>query len=401
MKADPAPADSFRATFASRWTWLSVATLLYWGAAHSLRPLVPLRLSELGAGDAEIGLIVAAYSLLPLFLAIPGGQLADRLGASTVLVGGFVGMGVVGVGYALATSSAQILVLQLGMGVAELGVWIALQSLISHAGTGRFQDRHLSLFSLAWGVGMSVGPSVGSLAYEHLGFPALGWIYTIGALAALAPSLAAPRPSHAVTGDPAQAGPVARHAIELGRRPEVTATLTASFATAYLNSIQTSFYPLLLERAGLSVAEIGLLLSTIAVSSLLVRVALPLLQRRLSDAVVLLWGTVIATVAMALTPWGTFALPLLFLGAAVFGAAFGVGPPLTVKLMAASTGAPERGLAMGVRLTANRLALVSQPVVFGGMAAAIGMSAAFPLSGGLLLGLAAVTGRRLKGVSPA
>ena len=117
----------------SRWAIASLAVLLYWLAAHSLRPLVTIRLDELGATDAQIALTVAAYSVFSLLLAIPGGRLVDRVGVMRVLVVSLTAMVLVGVGYALATTPEQIIALQAVNGVVELGVWLALQSLATPA----------------------------------------------------------------------------------------------------------------------------------------------------------------------------------------------------------------------------------------------------------------------------
>ena len=170
----------------SRWAIASLAVLLYWLAAHSLRPLVTIRLDELGATDAQIALTVAAYSVFSLLLAIPGGRLVDRVGVMRVLVVSLTAMVLVGVGYALATTPEQIIALQAVNGVVELGVWLALQALASHAGGGEFLTRQLALFSLAWGIGLAVGPALGGAVYGAMGFQPLGWLYAGVTLVALA-----------------------------------------------------------------------------------------------------------------------------------------------------------------------------------------------------------------------
>ncbi len=45
------------------------------------RPLIPLYASNLGASPTEIGLIVALFSSLPMFLSIKAGKVIDRIGA--------------------------------------------------------------------------------------------------------------------------------------------------------------------------------------------------------------------------------------------------------------------------------------------------------------------------------
>lgn len=378
------------AALRSRWALVSISTLLYWCAAHALRSFVTLRLDALGSSDVLIGVAAAAFPALSLVLAIPLGRAMDRTSVRLVLVTSYVGMAVLGVGFALAGSPVALVVLQALNGVTELGVWLALQALASGAGRGAFLTRQLAVFSLAWGFGIAVGPVVGAAVFAALGFAALGWVYA--ALSGLALLVALAAPSAAVRADPDAPEPPSTSLFGgmrvITARPAVRAVLLASFVALYCNSIKSSFYPLYLERSGVSVARIGLLLSIIGVASLLVRIALPALLRRLRAASVLVAGMVIEIVTLSLTPLlGTFWL--LAGAAALFGTGHGVNPPITVELMARSTDERERGLAMGVRVTANRLAQVVQPVVFGGLSSAIGLAAAFPASGVLL---AVVTG---------
>ncbi len=58
------------------------------GAVYVARPLTSYRLLAVGSGAREIGLVAAAFALLPLFLAIPLGRLADRRHDRPLLVGG-------------------------------------------------------------------------------------------------------------------------------------------------------------------------------------------------------------------------------------------------------------------------------------------------------------------------
>lgn len=367
-----------------RWALVSLATLFYWFAAHSLRPLVTLRLDELGASDAQIGLVVAAYPLCSLFLAVPAGRLVDRLGVLRILALALTAMALVGAGYAMATTTAHILVLQAANGVVELFVWLALQALVTHAGTGAFRTRQLSLFSLAWGIGLAAGPVLGSWVFALAGFRPLGWVYaglSLGAFVALAvPRRDIPQPTPQQTAAIAPSREVIRRLL---RQPAVKGVLLSSFVSLYVMSIRNSFYPLFLERSGVEIARIGLLLSAMGVASLAVRVLLPPLQRRFHAGRILLWSMWLPTIAMGLTPW-LGAYPLLFVAAVVIGAGGGLNPPVTVELMAMHTRTDERGIAMGLRLTANRLAQVVQPLVFGGLVAVASVASAFPLSGLLL-----------------
>lgn len=378
----------------SRWVFVSLSTLLYWCAAHALRPYVALRLDDLQAGDAFIGLAVAAFPFLSLFLAIPAGRAVDRVGVRTVLGVSYAGMAALGIGFAVVDTATPVLGLQMGNGVAELGAWLALQALASSSGTGATLTRHLALFSLSWGVGIAIGPVLGAAVYDAHGFSSLAWVYvgltTAAALVgALAPRMEVRRDVSVTTPSLVMGTRV------IARRPAVKAVLLASFVALFTNAIRSSFYPLYLERAGMPVARIGVLLSIMGVAMLAIRMVLPAMLARWSRGGVLLAGMWAEVVAMAATPvlgtWG-----LLVVAAAVFGAGHGLNPPITVEMMAVHTEPGERGLAMGVRVTANRLAQVLQPALFGALSVTMGLAAAFPASGLALAGIVWTAGRQLQ-----
>jgi MFS family permease len=240
----------------NRWAFVSLATLLYWFAAHTLRPLVTLRLDELGASDTQIALTISAYSFFSLFFAIPGGRLVDRIGIVKVLTASLVGMSLIGIGYIVADSPLEILLVQIPNGIVEIGVWLALQALVSHAGSEAFLTRQLALFSLAWGVGLAVGPAVGGAVYEGLGFAPLGAIYAVAALGALgscflAPYRDSPEGLRTQRGMERNTWEAIRHIVA---RPAVKGVLLSSFVALYLQSLKQSFYPLLLSRMEIPVA---------------------------------------------------------------------------------------------------------------------------------------------------
>jgi MFS family permease len=385
-----------RRALLSRWALVSAATLLYWVVTQAVRPFVALRLQDLGADDLTIGVALAGASVGGLLLAIPSGRLLDRLPQREVQVGALLGLAATTAGLALTGSVAALVAMMIGNGVFAMWVWLAQQSIITHAGSGAFRDRQLGLFSLAWGIGLAAGPSVGAVAYDRAGFGALCAVCTALCLAATAAAAGAP---------PVAASPRAEATEDtfrgsLGRsfaNPVLVGVLLASFVNIYVQSLRVSFYPVYLERAGVGVARIGLLLSLIGVSSLLVRAVLPAATRRFGEFGLLLWSTWVAIVGVVLTPFAP-QFAVLVLGALLIGVGLGANPPITVSLVAHHSEAHERGLAVGLRMVANRSAQVAQPLVFGGVASVVGLALAFPVSAALLAGLTLWMGLRLRRV---
>jgi len=169
-------------------------------------------------------------------------------------------------------------------GICAMRVWLVLQSMITHAESGSARDRHLALFSLTWGVGLAAGPSVGALAYDGAGFGALCGVCAALCLLGAAASVRAPavHPSPPPLTDDELRVDASFRAV-LGRcfgNPVLVSVLLSSFINIYVMSMRLSFYLVYLERVGVTVPQIGFLLSTIGVASLAVRAVLPAAIRR-------------------------------------------------------------------------------------------------------------------------
>jgi MFS family permease len=373
-------AASWRGTVTSRWAVVSLLALLYWTASHSLRPFVVVRLDDLGASTQEVGLVAAAYAFFSLFLAIPGGRAIDRLGSTRVLYGSLVAMAALGVAYASAGSVLQLFILQMVNGVVELGVWLAVQTLVTGAGTGQALAKQLSLFSFTWGLGIAIGPTLGGLVYDGLGFATLGMMYAGLALAMLLAVWWVPVQS---AGLRTRGGRLGRDAWQTAMQPAVRGVLLSTFAVMYVISIRSTFYPLVLQDRGIAIPLIGVLLSIMGIASLAVRPLLPALVRRFGPGPVLLLSTLVGVVGISATPWLLHPV-LLVLAAIVTGAGYGSNPPVGLQLLSEESAQSNRGLLMGLRATASRLAQVLQPLAFGSLAAVAGTVAAFPISGAAL-----------------
>ncbi|MGH3664767.1 MAG: MFS transporter [Egibacteraceae bacterium] len=388
-----AEGHGWRATWLTRWTFLSLASLCYWTGTQALRPMVALRLADLGSGDAVIGFVLGLHSFVTFFIAVPSGRLTDQIGLRRALLAGLAGMALAGVAFARFGSVWQLAVVLMVAGVAELGAWVAMQALASHAGTGQMLRRQLALFSFAWGAGLAFGPALGGALYARAGFAWVGVSYAVAAVVGGVGGALLPGP-----GDSGRDRPQVSMLSAVGqmwRSAPVKSVLLSSFVVLFVYGIRNSFYPLLLERRGVAINQIGLLLSTIGVASLLIRIPLPSMLRRAGAERTLIASMWTAIIAITLTPWlGSL---WLYVGAVCIGIGLGVNPPVTMELMAVHTAAHERGLAMGLRVGSNRLAQMVQPVLFGAVAAAAGLPAAFMAGGAFLIAVAVASNPMARG----
>lgn len=381
--------------------WLAASVAVFFVATTMSQPFVPLYAEALGAGKATVGLIVASFALLPFIFAVSAGSLTDRLGARRMVILGSLGSAATSLLAAVPTLPTLILA-QIGAGLAQLLVLIAAQTLSgSLPGSG---ERNYGWFTTAASGGQLVGPLVGGPLADSVrsagGSEALGYsilfVTTAACLVATAviarklPGASVGRARTAPTG-----GARKQSARALLKSPIMQAAIIVSFSVLFTMGARQAFFPLYLSGIGLSVSSIGILLSLRAVVSMLVRPFMGALTRAFTRYWVM-WGAVLSSAfGIGLIPflhtfWSQAALTILT------GVGLGLAQPLSMIAVSEMSRDEERGLALGVRLTGNRLAQLSNPLLFGIVAESAGLAAAF-VSAGFLLAAAALLVLRWRG----
>ncbi|HEX7148110.1 MAG TPA: MFS transporter [Actinomycetota bacterium] len=376
--------------------WLArilAGVVLTQAALHLARPVTSYRALALGADARAIGLITAAFALVPLVVAVPLGRASDRWRVGHLLTGGIalgavacVLLGVAGTLWELALASAVL-------GLGHLALTLAGQSLIARQSADARHDRDFGLYTAGASLGQLIGPAMAGLALSSAGrsledATTLGFLLAAGLMALAVPTSFATdrlgragRPRGGGLGRPLRAGEL------IGARG-VPAGMFASLALLATVDVLTAYLPVLGVQRGISPLVVGALLSLRAATSILSRLLIPWMIPRLGRIRLLAAsaaGSALLTAALPLS--GSIAA----LGALLAAAGFllGIGQPLTMSMVVQAVPSDTRGTALAIRLTGNRFGQVATPAAAGLVAGAAGVSAAFWLTGGLL-GLAAL-----------
>jgi MFS family permease len=396
------PADWGRA-FAIQ---LAVAALCV-TAVHAGRPTVTYRALELGASTFDIGLIQAAFSILPTLLAVVIGRWVDRTGEGAWLA---VAMGVMTLGGIIGTYAGDLLGLgasQLVLGMGQILFLVAGQSLVANYGPRERRDARFGHYATAHSVGQLAGPALAAIVIGG-GLGLAGW----GPLGALLPptssghaflvstlltgaatllALFLPRPRR---GRPGEASPSPQPGIvamtrQVMRRRGMPAAMVVSIIVASAVDMVIAYLPVYGETAGLSVGLVGLLLTVRGVAALVSRFFMPQLIALLSRERALALSMLLAGGGLIALPFVTSDWVLVLLMVAA-GLGLGLGQPMTISWVATRSPRSERATALGVRLTGNRASLLLIPPVLGAVAGAAGVTAIFVVLAGSLVGGAAV-----------
>jgi MFS family permease len=358
-----------------------------------LRPTSAYRAIELGVSPAWLGALTASFAVVPLLLAVPSGQATDRFGERRVMLLGAVLMTLSGAVFALERGGAAGLVLgSVVLGTGHLLSVVGQQAAVANsAGPGRF-DSAFGYYTFAASLGQAAGPALITLLGGSAELPDTTPIFlTATALGAVL--LAATAFLRIPAAERAGEAASTRGMGSLLRLPGLLRALLVSCVVLAAVDITLVYLPALGTERGLAAGTVGLLLTLRAVASMASRFFLGRLvpfvgRRRLMVASVALAAVSMAVVAVP--------LPIVALGATVvlMGLGLGVGQPLTMSWLAELAPAGQRGRAMSLRLTGNRLGQVLIPSTVGLVAAGVGAAGVLAATAAALAAVG-VAARRL------
>ncbi|HDJ38597.1 MAG TPA: MFS transporter [Methanosarcinales archaeon] len=134
--------------------------------------MLPAYKLQLDASVGGLGISIAAHLSARLIFQTPVGILSDRFSRRNILVGGLCGTALLLVGMAHATTAIQLPLMMFAAGVTSAAVTVpALASGADLASPGMV-GQQMSLFPMASGIGMVVGPLLAGFAAAYLGFAA-------------------------------------------------------------------------------------------------------------------------------------------------------------------------------------------------------------------------------------
>lgn len=155
----------------------ATAVVVGGGTIAMLEPVLALYLSsEIGLGPARIGLVFGGGAVVAALLHPVFGRIADRTGGRRLTLIGLGAIGAVLPTLALIGSFGSAVALY-AVGVIAISMMVApslayMAEATSASGIQSFGVA-FGLYNFAWALGLLVGPSLGGVLYERLGFTVL------------------------------------------------------------------------------------------------------------------------------------------------------------------------------------------------------------------------------------
>ncbi len=347
------------------------------------RVVISLFALESGATQMQVGILMALYALCPMLFAIAIGRLADRVGARLPMLLGSAGLGI-GLLLAVAWPTMGMLyVVALLLGASFHFFFVTVTGVAGGIGGTQHRSRNYALVSLGFSGAGFIGPLVAGFSIDYLGhlqaFMILAACTVIPILMLWLKADFLPGSTKTATDAPSGG------ALELWRAPQLRNTFIASGFISAGWDLFNFYLPVYGHGIGLSASAIGIILGAFALATFVIRAALPLLLRRISEAQILIYAIFVAAGAFTLFP--LFDSPVaLCMVAFLLGLGVGCGQPMSMSLIYSLAPKGRASEAAGVRVTVNNITHMVIPLLFGSVGTAFGYAPVW-LANSALLGV--------------
>ncbi|MFC8039861.1 MFS transporter [Paenarthrobacter sp. NPDC057355] len=361
-------------------TALLIHSALIQAVTFLVRPAATYRALELDVPAFALGVLAASYAVFPLLLALPIGGLVDRLGERRLMA---IGSAVV-LGCSLfllfwGTSVAALVAGTALLGAGQLACVVGQQAVVANNAASSRLDSAFGYLTFAASLGQALGPLAISVVGGASVHPNTQAIFILSVGMSLVLFLTTFVVSRRVSGRNSK--PKAKNApkggaIALLKTPGVVRALATSATVLAVVDLTVVYLPALGAERGLSAATVGLMLTVRALFSMVSRIGLGSMSRKLGRMRLLVLSLAVSTIALAVA-----AVPmpgwLLFVVMAFLGLGLGIGQPLTMSWLSAQAPAGQRGRALALRLAGNRVGQVLLPSAIGVVAVGLGAAGVF------------------------
>jgi predicted MFS family arabinose efflux permease len=329
-------------------------------AVSGTRPILSIHAHELGASPFYIGLLVSAFALFPLFLAIRIGKWIDRFGSRTLILVG-------GAGIIMSLMVAVLFPTLLGLLFSQIFIGLFNNCLVTSTQkrlslTKGNRDKAVSGLSTVYSAGDFVAPLVGGILYEHAGFQTTFMFLAVTQVLLLA--FGRLLISEVQKKDEKQQSGYSTNTFGLLKDSHIRKGVLISGVVVYSKDIFTAYFPVLAAGHGFSPSQIGIVLSCVAAASVMVRLIqfklVKWMDREKLISVALLLGAVAFTVTSFLG--NRYALSMT---AIALGAGLGLVQPLSMVYLMQHTPKGREGEVLGLRSMLNRSWQLSGPLLLG------------------------------------
>ncbi len=152
---------------------LGASGFLFWSSLASLLPTLPLYVQSLGSTHQQVGIIMGAFAIGLLLFRAPLGRLADYRSRKLVVLIGLAAVAIAPMGYLHFSTIPLLLATRVFHGISIAAFTTAYMALVVDIAPEQHRGELIGYMSLVNPIGVAIGPAMGGLLLEAMGYQAL------------------------------------------------------------------------------------------------------------------------------------------------------------------------------------------------------------------------------------
>ncbi len=353
--------------------WIALFTAMV--GMGNMAPLLSTYAETLGASGLMLGFIFGSFSLVRIFVMPVVGRLSDRSGRKRFVVLGLAIQVLAAFAFLACREPWQLVAARMFQGLAGAMIIPIAMAYIGEISPPGREAAYMGWLTFALFAGFGIGPLMGGVVEDHLGFAAN--FVLLGALCFVAfAAVAIWLPEN---NDPAQL-PTGRREIRyriLINNPVLRGLFVFRLTNQFAHGILAAFLPLLGEHSfGLTTTQIGIVLSTNILLTASLQPFAGSIADRVNRPAMIVFGSVVSTITFALIPFAGSFQQLLAVNC-LMGLAGAINVPAASGMLAIEGKKGGMGGAMAIFNIAMSVGLAVGPIVGGLVADSYGHANAF------------------------
>ncbi|MGN7476998.1 MFS transporter [Solibacillus silvestris] len=337
-------------------------TLLFQIALKGNILLVSLYALHLHASLSFLGVIIAAGSLFPMFLASIAGRLSDRMSLNLLLMVGMTGSGISLIAiYFSAESLWVLLCIQLLFGLFQIITVVSSQNLVGVLSNEETRTKNYGAYTLSVSIANFIGPLLVGFVIDSVDYAVAYFMLGIFAFVPGVLFLFIPIKSAM---QERKARETNANFLQLLMHKNLRTVFITSGIILTAVGLFEFYFPIYANTIGLSPSVIGMLVGANALAFIISRLLMNRLQRKYAPVQILGSCLLIAGGGFFLLPFFS-SIPMLGLISFVMGLGLGCCQPLSIVMAYNASPSGHTGEVLGIRLTVNKAVQFAVPIVFG------------------------------------
>jgi len=345
-------------------------------------PLLPIYAENLGATGIWLGVIFSAFALSrSVFMPIIG-RISDRRGRKWIILTGMFAYAVLSLAYLIAGSVYSLTAVRFAHGLASAMVVPIAMAYIADLSEKGKEGSHMGNFSISMFLGMGVGPLLGGFLNDTFGMPSV--FYAMAGLSAFATLLVAISLPEAKPGGFALPDAPSTPMPALIKLPVMQGVMVFAFISALGRGGMMVFVPVFGPLIAISPFEVGIVLSANTFLMALLQVPIGRLTDTGNKVALIVAGSTIAAIALAVIPLTHSFLPLLLV-TSLIGVGGAIQQPAIMALTVDAGRTIGMGTSMGAYNTVFGIGMIIAPLMGGAFMDFVGIEAVFYVGGAISL----------------